>query len=68
MTTAGGLLFCADGGGNLVARNPGSGKPLWHTNLGRVSNAPETYMLDGHQYILVASGDMLYAFYLAPER
>jgi hypothetical protein len=27
-----------------------------------VSNAPQTYRLDGRQYLLVAAGDMLYAF------
>jgi alcohol dehydrogenase (cytochrome c) len=37
---------------------------LWHTHLGQVSNAPQTYMLDGHQYLLEASGDTLYAFML----
>jgi alcohol dehydrogenase (cytochrome c) len=29
-----------------------------------VSNAPETYMLDDHQYVMVAAGDTLYAFTL----
>jgi alcohol dehydrogenase (cytochrome c) len=63
-TTAGKLLFGADGNGNLVAYNPTDGKPLWHTHLGQVSNAVETYMIDGRQYILVASGTTLYAFAL----
>jgi alcohol dehydrogenase (cytochrome c) len=63
-TTAGHLLFTNDAGGNLVAYDPETGKPLWHTHLGAVSNAVETYMLDGHQYILVASGSSLYAFTL----
>jgi alcohol dehydrogenase (cytochrome c) len=63
-TTAGGLLFGGDGNGNLVAYNAVNGEPLWHTHLGQVSNATETYMLDGHQYILQASGDSLYAFAL----
>jgi alcohol dehydrogenase (cytochrome c) len=63
-TTAGKLLFGGDANGNLVAYDPTTGKPLWHTHLGRVSNAVETYMLDGRQYILVASGDSLYAFAL----
>jgi alcohol dehydrogenase (cytochrome c) len=62
LATAGRLLFSGDTGGNLVARDPANGYPLWHAHLGKVSNAPETYMLDGHQYILVAAGDMLYAF------
>lgn len=64
LTTAGKLLFSGDPAGNLVARDPSNGKPLWHSHLGRVSNAPETYMLDGRQYILVAGGDTVYAFTL----
>jgi alcohol dehydrogenase (cytochrome c) len=64
LTTAGRLLFGGDISGNLVAYDPANGKPLWHSYLGQVSNAPETYMLDGHQYILVAAGDTLYAFTL----
>jgi alcohol dehydrogenase (cytochrome c) len=64
LTTAGELLFGGDMGGNLVAYDPANGKILWHTHLGQVSNAPETYMLDGHQYVLVAAGDMLYSFTL----
>ncbi len=63
-TTAGKLLFGSDANGNLVAYDPATGNPLWHTHLGQVSNAVETYMLDGRQYILVASGDSLYAFAL----
>ena len=39
-------------------------KTLWHSRIGQVSNAPETYMLDGHQYVLTATGDTLYSFYL----
>ena len=65
LTTAGKLLFGGDVGGNIVAYDPANGKPLWHAYLGtQVSNAPETYMLDGHQYLLVAAGDTLYAFTL----
>ncbi len=64
LTTAGKLLFAGDMGGNLVAYDPANGKILWHTHLGNVSNAPETYMLDGHQYLLVAAGDTLYSFTL----
>jgi alcohol dehydrogenase (cytochrome c) len=63
-TTAGHLLFAGDANGNFVAYDPANGKPLWHTHLGAVSNAAETYLLDGKQYVLVASGDSLYAFAL----
>ena len=64
LTTAGNLLFTGDAGGNLVCYQAATGKILWHTRVNGVSNAPETYMLDGHQYILVAAGDTLYAFNL----
>jgi alcohol dehydrogenase (cytochrome c) len=64
LTTAGKLLFAGDLSGNLVAYDPANGNILWHTHLGPISNAPETYMLDGHQYILVAAGDSLYSFTL----
>jgi alcohol dehydrogenase (cytochrome c) len=64
LTTAGKLLFAGDLGGNLVAYDPADGKILWHSHLSQISNAPETYMLDGHQYVLIASGDSLFAFTL----
>jgi alcohol dehydrogenase (cytochrome c) len=64
LNTAGKLLFQGDAGGNLVAFDPATGKTLWHSHVGNVSNAPQTYMIDNHQYILVAAGDMLVAFTL----
>jgi len=64
LTTAGKLLFAGDAGGNLVAYDAANGKILWHSRLGQVSNAPETYMLDEHQYVLIAAGDSLFAFRL----
>jgi acido-empty-quinoprotein group A len=65
LSTAGGLLFTGDPAGNFIAYDPASGKVLWHSNLGSiVCNSPITYMLDGRQYIVVASGDTLYAFSL----
>jgi alcohol dehydrogenase (cytochrome c) len=64
LTTAGRLLFSGDTGGNLVARDPANGKPLWHARLGNVTNAPGTYLLDGRQYIVVAAGDKIYSFRL----
>jgi alcohol dehydrogenase (cytochrome c) len=64
LTTAGRLLFAGDGSGNLVAFDPANGKPLWHARIGNVSNAAETYMLDGKQYLLSSGGDILAAFVL----
>jgi alcohol dehydrogenase (cytochrome c) len=65
LTTAGRLLFGGDVSGNLVAFDPANGKILWHAGLGaQVSNAPETYMIDGRQYVLIGAGDTLYSFAL----
>ena len=64
LTTAGKLLFGGDCPGNFVAFDPANGKPLWHSQIGQVTNAPETYMVDGRQYMLVAAGDTLYSFTL----
>ncbi|HEY1213750.1 MAG TPA: PQQ-binding-like beta-propeller repeat protein, partial [Bryobacteraceae bacterium] len=65
LSTAGKLLFTGDPDHHFVAFEPGTGRILWHVGLnGNVSNGPITYELDGHQYVLVASGDTLYSFKL----
>lgn len=65
MTTAGNLLFGSDGAGNFIAFDARDGKPLWHSQLRQnPSNSAITYMMDGHQYILVAGGEDYYAFRL----
>ena len=64
LTTAGKLVFGGDGADNLVANDVNTGKPLWHTRIGDVTNAPQTFMLDGHQYLIAATGDTLWAFLL----
>ena len=64
LTTAGKLLFAGDISGNFVAYDAANGKSIWHSRIGNVSNAPQTYLLDGRQYVLVAAGDQLFAFYL----
>jgi alcohol dehydrogenase (cytochrome c) len=64
LATAGGLVFAGDGAGSLVAHDATSGEPLWNTRIGQVSNAPQTFMLDGHQYVICATGDMLWSFML----
>jgi alcohol dehydrogenase (cytochrome c) len=64
LTTAGGLLFAGDGAGNLIAHDAANGKPLWHTRIGTITNPPQTYMLDGRQYLIVATGDSLWSFLL----
>jgi alcohol dehydrogenase (cytochrome c) len=64
LATAGGLVFSGDGAGNLVAYDAANGNPLWHTRIGYVTNPPQTYMLDGHQYVIAATGDTLWSFLL----
>ena len=64
LATAGNLLFGSDNGENFIAFDPETGRPIWHSRLGGISGAPETYMIDGQQYIIVAAGDTVYAFTL----
>ncbi len=67
LSTAGGLLFGNDGAGNFVAYDAATGKPLWHAGLGaNTSNGPQTFLLDGRQYVVVGAGDSLFAFTLQP--
>ena len=67
LSTAGGLLFGNDGGNDFIAYDAATGKPLWHAGLGtNTTNGPQTFMLDGRQYIVVGAGDSLYAFTLQP--
>ena len=63
LTTAGRLLFGGDAGATSW-RSIQTGKPLWHARIGGDANAPQTYMVDGQQYVLVAVSDTLYAFAL----
>jgi alcohol dehydrogenase (cytochrome c) len=64
LATAGRLLFGGDVSGNFVAFDAAKGTPLWHSRIGQVTNAPQTYLVDGRQHVLVAAGDTLYAFAL----
>ena len=62
LATAGGIVFTGDGSGNLVAFDAADGRLLWHTRIGNISNAPQTYLVDGRQHVLVAVGERLFAF------
>jgi alcohol dehydrogenase (cytochrome c) len=64
LTTAGGLVFTGDTNGNFVAMSAAHGDLLWHSGIGNISAPPETYSLDGHQYVLASVGDALYSFVL----
>ncbi|MGH9664736.1 MAG: acido-empty-quinoprotein group A, partial [Bryobacteraceae bacterium] len=68
LSTAGHLLFTGDAAGNLIAYDPGTGRILWHFNMGAsLSNGPMTFELDGKQYLVAGAGDMLFAFALLPS-
>jgi alcohol dehydrogenase (cytochrome c) len=63
LTTAGDLLFSGDFNGNFIAFKASNGDILWHfPMLHSLSNGPETYLLDGRQYVIAGGGDTLYAF------
>jgi alcohol dehydrogenase (cytochrome c) len=64
LATAGGVVFSGDGAGNLAAFDAATGAPLWGVRTGNITNAPQTYRLDGHQYVTVAAGDTVYSFLL----
>jgi alcohol dehydrogenase (cytochrome c) len=65
LSTGGGLVFSGDPAGNLIAFDALKGTILWHAQLGaQLTNSPQTYLLDGRQYLVVAAGDTLFAFYL----
>jgi alcohol dehydrogenase (cytochrome c) len=64
LVTASRLLFGGDVSGNFIAFDAANGRPLWHARIGNVTNAPQTYLVDGRQHVLVAAGDRLYAFAL----
>jgi acido-empty-quinoprotein group A len=69
LTTAGNLLFTGDYNRNLIAFDAANGGILWHFQaLHSLSNGPETYILDGRQYLVAGAGDTLYVFSLVPGR
>ncbi|HVY63814.1 MAG TPA: PQQ-dependent dehydrogenase, methanol/ethanol family [Gammaproteobacteria bacterium] len=66
MSTASGLVFSGDQEGNFIAFDAASGRQLWHYQTGASiwGAAPMTYMLDGRQQVLIASGAALISFAL----
>jgi acido-empty-quinoprotein group A len=67
LSTAGNLLFTGDDQGNLIAYSADAGQILWHFRAGAAqSNGPITYMLESRQWVVLAAGDTLYAYTLAP--
>ena len=66
MSTASGLVFAGDNEGNFMAFDSRTGKNLWRYSTGTPiwGAAPITYMLDGRQHVVIASGTTLLSFAL----
>jgi alcohol dehydrogenase (cytochrome c) len=65
LSTAGGLVFSADGAGNFFALDAETGRPLWNFNFGAMARAnPVTYAVDGKQYVAVSAGNSMFVFAL----
>ena len=66
LSTASGLVFSGDQEGNFIAFDATNGKQLWHYQTGTSiwGAAPMTYLLDGRQQVLIASGATLISFAL----
>jgi alcohol dehydrogenase (cytochrome c) len=61
LSTAGGVLFMSNGGG-IEAIEAKTGRPLWHSDIGTLTAPPETFLLEGKQHVLAASGNGLFLF------
>ena len=65
LTTDSGVTFTGDGFGNILALETSTGKTLWHAGTGApMQTSPITYQLDGRQYVVEGSGNVLFAWAL----
>ena len=65
LSTAGGLVFYSELSGGFAAVDAGSGKTFWHFETGQPPKAsPMTYVVNGRQYVAIASGANVLAFAL----
>jgi PQQ-dependent dehydrogenase (methanol/ethanol family) len=68
LSTAGGLVFYGETGGGFAAVDAKSGATLWHYETNQVWKAsPMTYMVEGRQYIAIASGGNIISFALSEK-
>jgi alcohol dehydrogenase (cytochrome c) len=65
LSTAGGLVFFGDDGGDFAAADASTGKRLWNFPANQLWKAsPMTYMFGGQQYVAVAGGPNVLSFAL----
>jgi alcohol dehydrogenase (cytochrome c) len=58
-------VFFVEDSGALMAVDAGTGDPLWHFQTSQTVRAsPMTYVFDGRQYVVLASGPNVIAFAL----
>jgi alcohol dehydrogenase (cytochrome c) len=65
LSTAGGLVFLGETSGGFAAVDARTGSYLWHFEASEPWKAsPMTYMVDGRQYVAIASGSNILSFAL----
>ena len=65
LSTAGGLLFYGQSGGEFAAADAKTGKTLWHFNTRQAWKAsPMTYTVKGRQHVAIAAGGNILSFTL----
>ena len=65
LTTAGGLLFHGETGGDFAAVDAKTGQTLWSFRANDSWRAsPMTYMVDGRQYVAAMDSTNLFSFAL----
>jgi alcohol dehydrogenase (cytochrome c) len=68
LTTASGVVFTGDAGGDALALDARSGKRLWSYSTGApIYAAPTTVLVNGRQFLFLPAGMTLTAFALPPN-
>ena len=69
LSTEGGLVFYGETGGGFAAVDAKTGKTLWHFEANQPWKAsPMTYMMNGRQYVAIASGGNILSFAIGTDK
>jgi alcohol dehydrogenase (cytochrome c) len=61
--TVTGVIFSGDDDGHVIALEAKTGRHLWHYQTGEsIYASPITYMVDGKQYVTIASATAIHTF------